>query len=811
MSDPAASSNSLFQLRGLLLRSALVVIVASVLAGLVAVSYTAYVTNQRAHEASRTRMNELLDTIESTLKVACFAKDETLASDLAEGLLSNSDVLAVTISTEHSVLAHKKRVQSVNAANAEPDMLMRRTIFSPFDGLKSVGNIVLAPNPKVIDARIAEEVRFAAIQLSWQLAMVVFAVVAIMLVFIVRPIKAMSDRLHFLDPTTGERLPIPNSHAHTEIGQLARDINSLAEYLVSTLSEERKLRIQREVDEKKYHAIFDNADSGIFIVDKNAVLTSWNPAFSRLFEIATPSGDAAYSWLHMGLLPWDMPGRMTQLILGALQQNVSVSDDLLISLRDDKRRWLNIVLSPIGGDLLQGVVHDITLLKEAEASAMRMVVTDNLTGLANRSGLEAHLHDHVREFAYTQTGGFALLILNLDGFKRINEGMGLPAGDEILKTTTTRLSSCVKGGDTVARLSADTFGIILNNVTHGEAAEKISRRIMESIRQTYFVDGSPINLHASIGITLFPLDGMDVPALLRQAELAMDSAKAEGGDVWVFFDPVLADAAEQRRHLETDLRAALRNNEFVLFYQPIVDLRANRLSGAEALLRWRHPKRGLVMPDSFIPIAEKTGLIVDIGVIVLEAACLQLLEWEREGLDYTLSLNVSGRQIPDGLSPERLLEVVTLHGVSPAKLALEITEGVMLRDIEKSLQWLNAVHGMGFRVYLDDFGTGYSSLSYLKLFPVDTLKVDKSFVRDMQDDGNEHTLVGAIIAMGKSLGLDIVAEGVESISHLRGLRGMGCHYAQGYYFSRPIPAENFNAVAARVAELLAEHVEAARG
>jgi EAL domain-containing protein (putative c-di-GMP-specific phosphodiesterase class I) len=245
-----------------------------------------------------------------------------------------------------------------------------------------------------------------------------------------------------------------------------------------------------------------------------------------------------------------------------------------------------------------------------------------------------------------------------------------------------------------------------------------------------------------------------------------------------------------------------------MFYQPIIDLRGNHLSGAEALIRWRHPTRGLVPPDSFIPIAEHTGLIVEIGLFALDSACRQLQIWKAAGLDYTLSLNVSGRQIPDGLSPAKLLEVTTHYAISPDKLALEITEGVMLRDIDKSLNWLEAVHKQGFRVYLDDFGTGYSSLSYLKMFPVDTLKVDKSFVKDMREDGNEHTLVSAIIAMGHSLGLDIVAEGVETTAHMNALRSLGCQYAQGFLFSRPVSAEDFNEAAIRVEALLADQIKA---
>ena len=802
MSSTAQPNAALWRMHGLLLRSILVVILASVVAGLAAVAYAAYSTSARAHKASRIHLNELLDTVESTLKVACFAKDETLAGELATGLLSNSDVLAVTISSEQTVLANRQRHTALAPESVAARMQLRRVIYSPFNPDKEVGHIVLVPDPQGINARIAEEVRLAALQLTWQLAMVAFAVAAIMLVFIVRPIKAISDRLHSMDPTVGERLPIPRRHAHTEIGQLVRDINQLSDRLVDTLAQEHELLRQRDIDEKKYHAIFDNAESGIFIVDSKGSVSSWNPAFSRLFDIVNSPAEGASASLHLGLLPIAAPDQATDLIATALRQNSSVAQDILIRLQAGQPRWVNIVLSPIGDNLLQGVVHDVTHLKESEASARRLVVTDTLTGQANRSGLLEYLQAQVQAFADSQIDGFALLLVNLDEFKRINEGMGLPAGDEILKTTTTRLASCIKVGDLVARLSADTFGLVLNGITQGDVAEQVAGRVLQAIRQTYFAESVPIQLKASVGITLFPNDGRDVPILLRQAELAMGSAKSGGGNSCVFFDPVLAESAERRRQLETDMRSALRNQEMVLFYQPVVDLQTHRLAGAEALIRWRHPARGLVGPDNFVALAEQTGLIVDIGLFVLDAACRQLRDWRQAGLDYTLSFNVSGRQIPDGLPPAKLREMIHHYGIDPAKLALEITEGVMLQDLDKSLAWLQAVHALGLRIHLDDFGTGYSSLSYLKRFPIDALKIDQSFVKDMQGTGNERTLVGAILAMASSLGLEVVAEGVELPSHRQALRAMGCHYAQGFLFSRPVPAEQFASVAAQLALML---------
>jgi diguanylate cyclase (GGDEF)-like protein len=606
-----------------------------------------------------------------------------------------------------------------------------------------------------------------------------------------------------MDPTAGDRLATPGRHGATEIGQLVVDINALSDRLTGALATERQLHLQGEIDEKKFHTIFDNAESGLFLMDNLGRLSSWNPAFARLFGIGQQTPGVVMPELNIKRLPWHSPDQMVDLLQDALRQSNAVSQDLQVQMPGSGRSWINMVLRSVGDNLLQGVMHDVSHFKESEASARQLAVTDPLTGLANRQGLQDRLHAHVQDYAASKTGGFALMLVNLDEFRRINEGMGLPAGDAILQATTRRLSACVNSEDTLARLAADNFGIILRQVTDGEAVDRIASRVAQAIRQPYFVDGSPINLHASIGIALFPGDSFDVPSLLRQAELAMDNAKSTGGDRHVFFNLVLTEAAEQRRHMESDLRSAIRNQEFVLFYQPVIDLGAQRLCGAEALIRWRHPTRGLVMPDSFIPLAEKTGLIIEMSLLMLDAACQQLVSWKNRGLDYTLSLNVSGRQIPDGLPPAKLQEVVQHYGISPSKLALEITEGVMLHDVEKSLGWLNAVHEMGFRVYLDDFGTGYSSLSYLKLFPVDTLKVDKSFVRDMKDDSNEYTLVGAIIAMGRSLGLDIVAEGVEQKSHLTALERMGCHYAQGYYFSRPVPAEEFDAMVTRVTALLA--------
>jgi diguanylate cyclase (GGDEF)-like protein/PAS domain S-box-containing protein len=787
---------------GILVRSILVTMAVFLVVSVATIAYTVRSTSQLAEQTINTRLSQLLDTVQSTLRIACFLRDQDLAREVAQGLLSNTEVLSVTIIAGDDILASQQRQDTAAGDGPALPAPLQRQIFSPFKAGEQVGEVQLTPNPQVIASQLRQDVFRAALQLGLQLALVSGVIVLTLLFFVVRPVSTMSRRLHALQPAAGERLAVPPGHASTEIGHLAEDINQLADDLVRALEEERSLRLQREMDERKYHAIFDNAESGIFIVDADGILSSWNPAFSRL--LGMPRVENHPGALRLAALPWQDPGPIPPLLQRAFQDNAPVATELPIRRHDGSDLWLSLVLSPVGGDLLQGVVHDVSGLKEAEASARRQAITDPLTGLANRSGLEERLHTHVAQFTLTQAGGFALLLVDMDKFRQIVEGIGLPAGDQILRAIAERLTAPVKHNDTVARLAADIFALVLPGLTDGEAVDRVAGRLMQALRQPYFVDGSPIRLHASIGITLCPSDGTDAPSLLRHAELAVDKAKAAGGNTAVFFDPTLAEAAEQRRHLENDLRQAIRDQHFVLFYQPVVDLRDGRLIGAEALIRWQHPVRGLVAPDSFIPIAEQTGLINEIGLWVLDSACRQLLAWQQAGHDYQVSLNVSGRQIPEGLSPTALAEAIRRHGIAPRKLALEITEGVLLDDIDKAQAWLAAVHALGVRVYMDDFGTGFSSLSYLKRFPVDVLKVDKSFVRDMQSNDSDRPLVAGIVAMARSLGLAVVAEGVESPDHVQLLREMGCQFAQGYHFSRPVPAADFPAAADRIACLAAE-------
>ncbi len=759
-------------------------------------------TRERIQQQSIARLSELLSTVESAASNACFQGDQALAQEVANSLLKNSGVQGVVIRSKRTELVRSFRSSSAAlAADRTNSGSLLREIRSPFNSNEIVGEIQLDPDPDELERMISQEVHFVGKFLGVQIAGTAAAIFLVLLIWIVRPIKSLSDRLHKMNATAGERLRIPHGHSHTEIGRLANDINALAARLVTSLEDEQKLRMQHEIGEKKYHAIFDNAETGIFIANRDSQIESFNPALSRLLELPDGTLVESVSWF-LAELAWSLPERVYQLIANCVDTKTGSSADLELIMRDGSTRWLNLLFSPVGGGRVQGVVSDVTERKRAENTARLQIITDPLTGVSNRPGLEQTLQARIRKYGIVSDTGFALMLINLDGFKRVNEALGLPIGDEVLKDAAKRLSSCLKPSDTVARIGGDEYAVILPLATEEHMAERIGERVISVLRENYDVHTTPIQLGASVGITFFPDDGKDMPTLLRNAELAMSRAKSGGGNRCAFFNLGMAEAAEQRRALEIDIQQALRRDEFRLFYQPIVDIVDNRLLGAEALIRWHHPVNGLIPPDAFIPLAEETGLIVDIGYWVLEAACKQLSTWNDAGRSCYLSINISARQIPDGMTPERLLEAVRRHGVEPSRLVLEITEGVLLKDMTQALNWLNAVRDMGFRIYLDDFGTGYSSLSYLKRFPVNTVKIDKSFVRDMSSDSSDLALVGAIIAMANSLGLEVVAEGVENLAQLKLLRQMNCRSIQGYYFSRPVASDEFTEMSTRITALL---------
>lgn len=762
-----------------------IIAITTVIAGLIMLFMSVVVAHQTETEAYR-RLAELLDTVESTVRIACFVGDEELAMEVARGLLKSSEVLTVEIHSDKSKLAFvKKPGVETSAARYGTDTLQRE-IRSPFDNTKVVGSISLQPDGHAIETLVGEARQQMVAQMLVLILVVAMALTLTVLHQVVKPLAGLSKRLHGLDPTSGQRLAAPVGHEHNAFGSLTSDINALSARLVGAIELEQKLHQQHEMDELKYRGIFENAESGIFIADLHANIESYNRSLARLtgLPLPAPAGNATAS---LSALPWSEPEQITRLIAACTDRGQALAEDLELSTLTH-RRWLSLSLTPIGDQLVQGIVSDVTERRKAEVQARLMAITDPLTGLSNRQGFEELCAAQIRS---SPDSPFALLIVDLEGFKQLNDALGFPAGDRVLIGFGARISSSIKAADWVARIGGDEFAVVLPKVSTPATLAKICQRIISALGEKFTVCAQETCLGASIGATFYPAHGDNLPMLLRNAELALGDARSHGGRTWRIFDQQMVHAIEHRHNLSSDLRLAVERNELRLFYQPIIDLKSLQVVGAEALIRWIHPTQGLVPPDNFIPLAEQTGLINEIGEWCLETACRQLAEWQAAGRNLYLTINVSARQIPKGLPAARIAEMAAKYGAEPQRLGLEITEGLLLAEGGGAQRWLEGVRATGFRAYLDDFGTGYSSLSYLKRFRVDTVKIDKAFIRDMSEISSDRVMVEAVVMMADSLQLSVVAEGIENQSQLDILRRIGCAYGQGYHFSRPLPGEEF--------------------
>ncbi len=449
---------------------------------------------------------------------------------------------------------------------------------------------------------------------------------------------------------------------------------------------------------------------------------------------------------------------------------------------------------------MTGTTSNITKRKIAEDRVEFLATRDPLTGLPNRMLLNDRLEQGVANAARKRSR-LAFMFIDLDRFKTINDSLGHDVGDELLKRVSARLSACVRASDTVARLGGDEFAVILENLPGGsgeedqEGAQHVADKMIASLAAPIMINGQHLTTSCSIGIGIYPLDGQDPQTLMKHADVAMYDAKAKGRNNYQFFSHEMNSRAQERLSIENFLRTALRRNELLLYYQPRVSFLTGHVTGMEALIRWQHPRRGLIEPDKFIGVAEDSGLIVPIGEWVLEHSFRQIAEWrEKTGRDLQLAVNLSVGQMFDG---DRLIRAIDTAAkaanLDPRVVELELTESMLLKNIDETAELLTRLGKMGVGLAIDDFGTGYSSLSYLKQLPVDTIKVDSSFVQDIGADPNDEAIIRAIIAMTHSLKLNVVAEGVETEHQYRVLRDLECDEYQGYFFSRPLPAAEFEA------------------
>jgi len=543
--------------------------------------------------------------------------------------------------------------------------------------------------------------------------------------------------------------------------------------------------------------VFDATTEGIILTDAEGRIRTVNPAFSRItgYEPEEVLGKPA------SIFDPDSDSEVIDGIREALEQHQRWSGEITEYRKDGSwyHEWISITTlhdekgNPSGYVI---IFSDITQHKADQARILYQANYDLLTGLPNRTLLMDRLHQGLLA-ARRQQGGLAVLFIDLDRFKAVNDLYGHGIGDELLQQVADRLKGAVRETDTIARFGGDEFVVLLQNIEGGEEAALVANKIIELVSQPFDLSSRRVTIGASIGITLYPNDismGASVDdsgsLLLSNADMAMYQAKARGRNHFQFFEQRMQEEIKLNLSLEQDMRHALANGELQVYYQPIHQASSGRIVGVEALLRWHHPERGMISPASFIPLAEETGLIYEIGNWVFHEACRQVKAWHDEAaLHIGLSVNLSARQRDRGFGPESLQRLLDETGLDARYLTLEITENLLLEESDVVLEWLHGLKATGVSLSVDDFGTGYSSLSYLKQFPVDSLKVDQSFVRGLPEDKDDASLVKAIIAMAGSLGLGVVAEGVETEAQREFLLGLGCTYMQGYRFDPPLPAE----------------------
>jgi diguanylate cyclase (GGDEF)-like protein/PAS domain S-box-containing protein len=571
-------------------------------------------------------------------------------------------------------------------------------------------------------------------------------------------------------------------------GRPARSIGTITD-----ISGRRQIEEALKVSERRYRALFERNLAGVYRSTIDGRILDCNESFARIFGYASREEVLRQAAWDLYVKAEDREAAIAKL----LERQSLTNYEICLQRKDGSLVWVlqneNLAEGPDGLlSVIEGTVIDISERKRAEEQVKHLAFHDPLTNLPNRLLFNDRLTLAVAQ-AHRHAQRLAVLFLDLDRFKTINDSLGHSVGDELLRQVAERISEYVREGDTVARLGGDEFTLLVPGISAEEDAAKIARKICEAIHDPFWIDGRELFVTTSIGVSVYPSDGHDSETLVRNADSAMYRAKEQGRDNYQLYTPAMNAKAVERLSLESRLRQAIANDELELHFQPFIDLRTAELLGAEALVRWRHPELGLIPPMEFIPLAELSGLIVPIGEWVLRTACAEARKWHKKGFPHlTVSVNLSSRQFQQSDLVSQVTHALDETGLEPDKLDLEITESNAMQNAEHSITTLKGLKKQGVRISMDDFGTGYSSLNYLKRFPIDRIKLDQSFVRDLPSDKDDAAIAMAVIAMGRSLELVVIAEGVETEEQLAFLKGHDCDQLQGFLLSKPLAAEAFD-------------------
>ena len=586
------------------------------------------------------------------------------------------------------------------------------------------------------------------------------------------------------------------------LSPLENDEGILVTAAIRDISVRKAAEVYLAQMEGRYRGLLEAAPDAMVVVNENGEIVLLNLQAEKQFGYRR---DELLGQKITNIIPVGFAERLiadsTRSAAEALAQQIGTGIELTARRKDGSAFPVEIMLSPLDspeGILVTAAIRDISTRKAAEALALSMALEkihsaehDRLTGLPNRLLLNDRI-DQAIVRAEHHANKVAVLCLDVDGFKHINDSLGRPIGDKLLQSIAERLLGCVRTSDTVSRQGGDEFVVLLSEVEQDEGTAVLARRMLQQVARPHTINGQDLHITASIGVSVYPDDGMNAETLAKNAETAMYQAKEKSRQGYQFFKPAMNERAAERQSIEEDLYRALERRELVLHYQPKVGLSSRRITGAEALIRWNHPTRGLVPPGQFIPVAEECGLIQPIGAWVLREACRQARAWADAGLPaLTMAVNISAMEFREDTFLDGVFATLAETGLDPHLLELELTESVLVKQAESAASILRAVREKGVQVAIDDFGTGYSSLSYLRKFPVDALKIDQSFVRQISSGGDDTIIVTAIIALARSLKLRVVAEGVETAEELAFLGERQCDEVQGYYFSRPLPPDQF--------------------
>lgn len=563
------------------------------------------------------------------------------------------------------------------------------------------------------------------------------------------------------------------------------------------ITERKRIEQALRQSEERFRALVQNASDVITILERDATITYESPAIERIlgYEKEELLGENAFDYVH----PDDFERVISTFTEALESEQPTATVEFRFRHKDGSWRWFE----GIGNDLrdepsVKGIVinsRDITRRKELEDRLTHQAFHDSLTGLPNRALFLDRLKLALARLSRHDTS-VGVLFMDLDDFKVVNDSLGHECGDRLLVAVGQRLQDTMRAEDTVARLGGDEFTVLLENISSASGAIRAAERVIDALRAPFVLDGNELFVTASVGIALGTSEKDEPQKLLRDADVAMYQAKRSGKASYAVFEANMGAGARARLDLYGDLRGAVKRGEFTVFYQPkvaFVGVEEMQVAGMEALLRWQHPRRGLISPAEFVPLAEETGLIVPIGRWVLEQACHQARQWQQRFIGepaLTVCVNLSAREFKQPALEKVVAEILQNTGLNPAGLVLEVTESSMMEDTESAIGVLHRLKDLGVQLAIDDFGTGYSSLSYLKRLPIDILKIDKSFVDGVAQEAEDAAIIKAVLTLAQTMGLRVVAEGVESADQLKRLRQLGCEMAQGYHFARPLPGES---------------------